>query len=81
MTPDERRAQFQAILTRHDDAARALRRSMEGDARAHDSLDQVARDIREANHAVREATDVMLAANRAALALFTDQDGDEPKDR
>lgn len=70
MTPDERRAQFQAILNRHDDIARALSRITTDAEGAQNGLEQVGRTIRDLSHAVREASAAMLAANRAALALF-----------
>lgn len=72
MTPAERRARLQAILDRHDDLARALRRATTDSDAAQDGLEQVGRDIRQITHALREAIDGMLAANREAQALFNE---------
>jgi hypothetical protein len=76
MTPADRRARLQEILNRHDDLARALRRATTDSDAAQDGLEQVGRTIRQVTHAIREAADGMLAANRAALALFNDPDED-----
>lgn len=74
MTPADRRARLQAILDRHDDLARALRRATTDSDAAQGNLEQIGREIRDMANAIGEAADGMLAANRAALALFNDPD-------
>jgi hypothetical protein len=74
MTPDERRQRLAAILDRHNDLARALRRTADMHDASQDHLEQAGRALRDATHAQREAIDGMLAANAAALALYNDED-------
>lgn len=69
-----RRAQLQVILDRHDDVARAFHRTSTDLDAAEDGLEQVGRTIRDATHAIREAVDGMLAANRAVQALFNEEE-------
>ena len=74
MTPEERRVRLQAILDRHDDIARAFHRTRLNIEATQDSLEEMGRTIRDMTHAMREAIDGMLAANRAVAELFTDTD-------
>jgi len=76
MSPDERRRQLQIILDRHNDAARAFRRTSEAIDAAQERLEETGRAVRDGNHALREAVDAMLTANTAALALWTENGGE-----
>lgn len=77
MSPDDRRRQLQIILDRHNDAARAFRRTSEAIDAAQARLEDTGRAVRDGNHAVREAVDAMLRANAAVVALWA-EDGTEP---
>jgi len=74
----EDRRHLREILDRHNDLARAFRRTTESIDATQDGLEQAGRAVREATHAIREAAAAMIAANTAALALYqdTDEDGD-----
>jgi len=69
MTPATRR-QLQTILDRHNDLARALRRTSDASDAAQAALEASGRALRDANQGMREALDGLIAANGAALALF-----------
>ena len=65
MTPDERREQLRTILDHHNDLAEAMRQQGE-------ALDAALAAFRAANAANMRAIDAMIAANRAALAVYND---------
>jgi len=67
------RARLTEILNQHDAAARALRDSSDAFDQLMVDLRAVARATATANDAQRAAIDAMLAANRAALALFNEE--------
>ena len=81
MTPEDRRHRMKAILDDHD---RAMAEFQESD----DALQQLARHVQETSEivramtarltdghaAMRRATTAVMAANRAALALFNEPD-------
>lgn len=78
MTTADRRARVREILDRHNDVARAFRRTTEMIDATQEGLEQAGRALRDATHAQREALDGMLAANAAALALYHDAE-EEPR--
>jgi len=77
MTPQERRVRLQAILDRHDDVARAFHRTRLDIEATQNSLEAMGRTVRDMSHAIGEAADAMLAANRAVAELFNDSDLEE----
>jgi hypothetical protein len=81
MTRKERQRQLQAILNQHDAMAARFRESLEA-AHAGGAAVRAASARMEESHAriedmtaaINEALTAMIAANRAALALFNDED-------
>jgi hypothetical protein len=84
MTRQERRKQLQQILDQHDAMAAHFRESLEA-ARAGGAalraaaarMEESQARIEDMTAAANEALTSMVAANRAALALFNDEDGTE----
>ena len=77
MTPDERRAKMREILDQHDQLARRMGDSSGAFDHALEATRALLVAVREANEANRAAIAAMIAANRAALALWNDN-GDAP---
>jgi hypothetical protein len=87
MTPDERRANLRTILDQHNEAVRAFHASgdaydlaavgindaMAGLRDVMTGFEHTIRAMQEANHAQRQALDAIIAANSAALTLFSDE--------
>jgi hypothetical protein len=80
MTADERRRYLKAILDQHAEAASKLRQSSDAFDHAMLGVDDVVGGVKralaamqEANQVQRDAMDSIIAANRAALALFNDE--------
>ena len=72
MSPD--RQTQQTLLDRHDDLARAVRRTSDAIDAAQAAREASGRALRDATHAQREAIDGMLAANAAVLRLLREID-------
>jgi len=71
MSTDDRRRHLQLIIDRHNDLARAFRRTADAIDAAQEALEASGRALRDATHAQREAIDAMLAANVAVVELWT----------
>jgi hypothetical protein len=68
MTSGERRSRLQAILDRHDEAARAFRQVM--------ADPQATEDARHA--ATHAALDTVIACNQEVRTLFSEEEDREP---
>jgi hypothetical protein len=66
VTNEERRRFIREVLDRHNDLADAMRQQGE-------ALDAAITAFRAANEANIRAIDAMIAANRAALAVYNDE--------
>jgi hypothetical protein len=73
MTADERARLVRTILDQHDEALQAFRDASNAFDRAIVSMHETLTAIHDANHAQGQAINGVIAANRAAVALFNDE--------
>ena len=73
MTADERTRLVRTILDEHDGALQALHEANHSFDGAMTGLRDTLNALHEANHAQGQAINRVIAANRAALALFNDE--------
>ena len=73
MTADERRRYLKTILDQHSEAALRFRQSSDAFDRAVAGMQTTIAAIHESNRAQRDAMDAIIAANNAALVLFSDE--------
>jgi len=68
---DDDRQHLRTIIDQHDTIAQQFRASRAAFDRAMDGLGATMREVHRANRAPLEALDALVAANQAALRLFT----------
>lgn len=73
MTNDDRRQRYHQLLDHHDAAFQAFREASSAFDQAMDGMAEVMSGIRRANESQGRAIEAMMAANREALALLTEE--------